>query len=121
MSDILVVGATRGLGASLVNKYASGNSGSAVFGTSRSTDHESSTKQITMIPGIDLCSQAAGQELVAHLSQAGAKLGTVIITAGYFATESFDEPKWEEEVKMQVLHVVVICWSTLLENESNRG
>lgn len=102
MSNILVVGATRGLGASLVNKYAPKNNGYTVFGTSRSSDHQSSTKLIKFVPGIDLCSQAAGAKLASHLSDAGAKFGTVIITAGYFGTESFDEPKWEDEVKMQV-------------------
>lgn len=100
MSDVLVVGASRGLGASLVNQYASKSQSSTVFATSRSSDQQSSTKQITFIPGIDLCSQSAGKELVSHLSDVGAKLSTVIITAGYFGTESFDEPKWEEEIKM---------------------
>ena len=101
MSDVLIVGASRGLGASLVQKYATGNKVS-VYATSRSKEASESTKNVKSIPGIDLCSESAGSKLVSHLEKFDAKLGTVIITAGYFGTETFDEPKWEDEVKMQV-------------------
>lgn len=101
MSDVLIVGASRGLGASLVQKYAAVNK-VTVFATSRSQEASESAKNVKSIPGIDLCSESAGSKLASRLEIFGAKLGTVIITAGYFGTESFDEPKWEDEVKMQV-------------------
>lgn len=104
MSNVLVVGASRGLGASLVKKYAAESKGSTVFATSRSVDKQDPTDQVTLIPGIDLCSSSAGLELAESLQKHGAKLALVIITAGYFGTESFDEPKWEDEIKMQVLY-----------------
>lgn len=100
MSDVLIVGALKGLGASLVQKYVVGNK-VTVFATSRSKEASESTKNVKSIPGIDLCSESAGSKLASHLEKFDAKLGTVTITAGYFGTESFDEPKWQDQVKMQ--------------------
>lgn len=109
MSDVLIVGASRGLGNSLVQKYALGTKGT-VFATTRSKSaSESETgKNVKFIPDIDLCSESAGSRLASQLAQSGAKIATVIITAGYFGTESFDEVKWEDEIKMQVfLHITI--------------
>lgn len=39
-------------------------------------------------------------------SSTSGKLSTVIITAGYFATEDFGKAKWEEEVRMYTLSSV---------------
>lgn len=102
MPNVLIIGATRGLGASLSQKYADGNSG-VVFATSRSKESKDSIKGVTSIPGIDLSTESSGPELVGQLRPFQIKLDIVIITAGYFGTETFDEPKWEDEVKMQVL------------------
>lgn len=99
MPNVLIVGATRGLGASLAHKYAAGNSGT-VFATSRSENADFDEKNITVIPGIDISSESAGTKLVSHLKNSQIELDIVIITAGYFGTETFDEPKWDEEVKM---------------------
>lgn len=99
MPNVLIIGATRGLGASLVHKYAAENNGT-VFATSRSENAPFNNKNITVIPGIDLSLESAGAILASHLKESQIKLDIVIITAGYFATETFDEPKWEEEVKM---------------------
>lgn len=101
MSDVLIVGASRGLGSSLVQKYALGTKGT-VFATSRSKPTSEPEKNVKTIPGIDLSVESAGSELASQLVEFGAKLATVIITAGYFGAESFDEPKWEDEIKMQV-------------------
>lgn len=104
MSDVLIVGASRGLGSSLVQKYALGTKGT-VFATSRSkpaSEPGKTGENVKSIPGIDLSVESAGSELASQLVEFGAKLATVIITAGYFGTESFDEPKWEDEIKMQV-------------------
>lgn len=102
MPNVLIVGATRGLGASLVQKYATENSGT-VFATSRSEHVKESDNNVTFVPGIDLSLEPTGAKLVSYLKKFNAKLDIVIITAGYFGTETFDEPKWEEEIKMQVL------------------
>ncbi|KAI4121282.1 MAG: hypothetical protein LQ338_006448 [Usnochroma carphineum] len=97
MPDVLVVGASRGLGAALVEQYAS--AGSNVFATSRS--HAPETKRsINYIGGIDVATENAGPDLVSSLNKSVSNLDIVIITAGYFGTESFDEPSWEKELKM---------------------
>ena len=95
MPNVLIVGASRGLGAELAKQYASN---STVFATSRSDKSPESTKNIEYIPNIDVAQEDAGQKLASHI---GKKiLDTVIITAGYFATESFDSPSWENQIKM---------------------
>lgn len=99
MSDILIVGASRGLGASLAKKYAAGTKGN-VYATTRSKPTAETVKNVRNIPGIDLTSKDAGPNLASALKQHRAQIGAVIITAGYFGTETFDEPKWEDEIKM---------------------
>ncbi|KAL8949663.1 MAG: hypothetical protein Q9222_004243 [Ikaeria aurantiellina] len=93
----LVVGASRGLGAALAAQYH--KAGWKVFATSRSKA-PSTTTEITNIGGIDVTEENAGPTLVTELKSHTSKLDLVIITAGYFGTESFDEPSWEREVKM---------------------
>ena len=95
----LVVGASRGLGASLVKKYAAG--GTYAYGTVRSDKLPEATNNEEFIPNIDVSKEDAG----ATLSQAlkGNKIDTAIITAGYFDTETFDEPKWDAQVKMYTI------------------
>lgn len=96
MSNILIVGASRGLGASLAKQYA--NRGDHVYATARSDKHPASSSNITYLPGIDVATQEAGLKIASEIN--GKSLDVVIITAGYFGTESFDEPKWEDEIKM---------------------
>ncbi len=96
MPNILIVGATRGLGASLVKIYV--DSGARVFATSRSKEIPESTKDDTYIPDIDVAKEYAGSKLAKHIGSI--PLDVVIITAGYFGTESFDEPNWDAEVNM---------------------
>ena len=95
MPNVLIVGASRGLGAELAKQYASNNT---VFATSRSDKIPEATKNVEYIPNIDVAQEQAGKQLASHLDKT--KLDTVIITAGYFATESFDSPSWENEIKM---------------------
>ena len=95
MPNVLVVGASRGLGAELAKQYASNNT---VFATSRSDKIPEAIKNIEYIPNVDVAKENAGHTIVSHLNKK--KLDTVIITAGYFATESFDSPSWENEIKM---------------------
>ncbi|PCD32878.1 hypothetical protein AU210_009114 [Fusarium oxysporum f. sp. radicis-cucumerinum] len=87
MAVILIVGATRGLGASITKKYAE-KSENTVYGTTRSSEGpKDSPSGVKWLSDIDLMQSDAGK----------------IITAGYFATEdlTWDKgPKWEEEQRM---------------------
>lgn len=96
MPNVLIVGASRGLGAELAKQYAS--KGSHVYATARSDKHPASSSSITYISGIDVAKEDAGSKIASAVGKT--TLHTIIITAGYFATESFDEPKWEDEIKM---------------------
>ncbi|KAJ5240096.1 hypothetical protein N7468_004715 [Penicillium chermesinum] len=95
--NILIVGATRGLGASLGALYSKQPS-TQVFGTTRSTSAPNKNS-IHWLTGIDVAEPNVGQKLVSQIP-GSTKLSTVIISAGYFGLESFDEPDWEKEVRM---------------------
>ncbi|KAJ7062439.1 oxidoreductase [Mycena belliarum] len=99
MPSILIVGATRGLGAALATAYA--ESGAHVFATARSTTPPAtpSHAHITWIPCIDIASEGAGPTLASALP-ASVVLDVVVVCAGYFVTEAFEEARWAEEVKM---------------------
>lgn len=96
MPSILIVGASRGLGASLSQEYAS--NGSHVYATARSDNHPASSPNVTYVPNIDIATESAGSDIASKVGKKS--LDIVIITAGYFGTETFDEPKWEDEIKM---------------------
>ncbi len=96
MPNVLVVGASRGLGAKLTKQYAGRSY--HVYATARSDNHPASSPSITYISGIDIAQEDAGSKLASAIGKKSLEI--VIITAGYFATESFDEPKWEDEIKM---------------------
>ena len=99
MPIVLIVGATRGLGHALVESYAS-NPDNYVIGTSRDSDVPSASYNINYIPGIDVSEEVAGTRLVSAIKPTGEILDVVIIAAGYFGLESFDELSWEKEVTM---------------------
>ncbi|EPE31941.1 NAD(P)-binding Rossmann-fold containing protein [Glarea lozoyensis ATCC 20868] len=113
MPNVLIIGATRGLGASLANAYAS-QPNTTVYGTTRAaTAPKGPDEKIAWVPNIDVSDSGVGKRLVNQLGSLGVAGGmvggdsevrgfdVVFITAGYFATEDFVEgPKWEEEVKM---------------------
>ncbi|KAI1608052.1 3-oxoacyl-reductase [Exophiala viscosa] len=105
MPSTLIVGATRGLGKALVSYYAEHLSYD-VFATCRSVNPPSdpNSVSITWIPNIDLSKPSCGHDLAASLT--GKSIHTVIITAGYFATENFGEANWDEQVKMYTLSSV---------------
>ncbi|CAM1502250.1 Fc.00g042340.m01.CDS01 [Cosmosporella sp. VM-42] len=102
MSSILIVGATRGLGASLAKKYAA-QEGTIVYGTTRSDKApEGFPEKIKWLPGVDLTAPGVG-DLLVKLLGASQPLSTVLITAGYFATEDLSTgkgPNWEQEQRM---------------------
>ena len=102
MPNILVVGATRGLGFEVAKHYAEKKY--SVFGTARSSPPKDALENITWISGIDIAQESAGKTLAEGLK--GQKLDIVIITAGYFPFESFDEPKFQEEVKTYTICAV---------------
>ena len=99
MPNILVVGATRGLGAALAQHYASKPS-TTVYGTSRSEQRpESSEKSnVKWIPSIDLMKPTCGSDLASQVKDIS--FSTVLITAGIFKLESFDGPgpHWDIEI-----------------------
>ncbi|KAJ6473980.1 oxidoreductase [Mycena vitilis] len=99
MPTTLIVGATRGLGASLATAYA--NSGHTVYATARAPTAPASPahENITWIPAIDIASESAGPALAAALPP-HATVDTLVVCAGYFVAETFDAPKWAEEVRM---------------------
>jgi short-subunit dehydrogenase len=103
MPSVLIIGASRGLGAELAKKYAEEEK-STVLATSRS-EKTVPFKNVRWITNIDVAKKDAG----AKLAEACKSYGTVdivIITAGYFATETFDEPNWDEEVKMYTISAI---------------
>lgn len=96
MPTVLIVGATRGLGLNLAKRYAA--RGDTVYGTARSEPPRDAPPEIKWIPNIDISEESAGSALVKSLN--GQKLDTVILTAGYFGKESFDELSWEKQLTM---------------------
>ncbi|KAI9804702.1 MAG: hypothetical protein M1833_006777 [Piccolia ochrophora] len=96
-SNVLIVGATRGLGEFLTKQYASRDMN--VFATSRSdTTPSPAGRNVQWIPSIDLSSPSAGPSLASALRST--PIHVLIVTAGYFGTESFDEPNFEDEENM---------------------
>jgi NAD(P)-dependent dehydrogenase (short-subunit alcohol dehydrogenase family) len=58
-------------------------------------------KNITYIPNIDIATPEASSQLLTALHTHSVKhIDIVIITAGYFATESLEEPSFEAQEKM---------------------
>jgi len=98
MPTILVVGATRGLGNAILEKYASSSS-NIVYGTARKSPPESKSSNVKWISDVDLSTEEAGQAIVKQYKE-DSPLDIVIVTAGYFGSESFDEPDWEKELLM---------------------
>lgn len=95
MPSVLIVGATRGLGSKVAEQYQSG--GFTVHGTARSATAPSSPS-IIWHTNIDLTSPHVGSTLASSLS--GTSIDIVVLTAGYFATETFDSPDFHKEVQM---------------------
>lgn len=96
MPNVLIVGATRGLGHELAKHYARREHG--VYGTARSGPPKDAHHDIHWISDVDVGEEHAGKKIADGLK--GHKLDLVIITAGYFGKESFDEPDYDAEVKM---------------------
>ena len=79
MANVLIIGATRGLGASLANAYASQPS-TTVFGTTRSAAGPKGGKlneKIIWVPNIDVSEEGVGKKLVNQLGMLGGGGGMV--------------------------------------------
>ncbi|KAI9724622.1 MAG: hypothetical protein M1828_003646 [Chrysothrix sp. TS-e1954] len=100
--SVLVVGATRGLGASLASKYASASA--KVFATARSTPKDTLKPSISWINNVDVSTESAGPTITKGLS--GTKLDTVILAAGYFGKESFEELDYEKQLTMYKISAI---------------
>ncbi|KIW00906.1 uncharacterized protein PV09_07653 [Verruconis gallopava] len=98
MPVILIVGATRGLGNELLKAYASSAS-NTVYGTARGEPPSAQEKNVRWIGGVDIGTEQAGKVVVDGYKK-DALIDIVIVTAGYFGKESFDEPDWEKELTM---------------------
>ncbi len=97
--NILIVGATRGLGASLRALYASSPSTQHVFATTRSDKKPDPQARVSWLQNVDLTKSDVGDKLISQLPSS-TKLSTVIISAGYFGLETFDTPDWDKQVQM---------------------
>lgn len=97
MPNVLVVGATRGLGHELAQHYAQLEH--SVTGTARSTIPKETHHDIHWISGVDISQSTAGETLVAGLKP-HKQIDIVIISAGYFIKESLSEPAFDAEVQM---------------------
>lgn len=74
---VLIIGATRGLGASLANTYAA-QPDTTVFGTTRSAKGpDGSNEKIVWVPDIDLMNSGVGQRLSNQLGTLGGGGGMV--------------------------------------------
>lgn len=98
--NILIIGATRGLGAELLKYYSTLPTTSHVYGTARSSSHPSDhPSNVSYLPGIDLLSPNCGKALVSALPKS-IPLHTIIITASIFVKDDLSAPDWDAEVKM---------------------
>ena len=76
MPNILIVGATRGLGASLAKQYA--DKSDHVYATARSDNNPESSSNISYVSGVDMTDKLVGSKIVDKLGKTS--LDTVIIT-----------------------------------------
>lgn len=106
MPTILIIGATRGLGASLANAYASQPS-TTVFGTTRAAHAPQGGKHDEMIlwvPNIDVSEEGVGKKLVNQLGMLGGGGG---MTEG--GVRGFDVVVSEKEGKVDNKDGIGMC------------
>ena len=109
MPNVLVVGATRGLGAALVSYYSQQPS-TTVYATSRSSSTRSDSSKpnnVHWVTKIDLMSPSCGTKLASSLKST--RIDTLYITAGYFATEDFSKgPDWDAEIQRRLNNTDIV-------------
>ncbi|KAK5173139.1 uncharacterized protein LTR77_003261 [Saxophila tyrrhenica] len=95
MPNVLVVGASRGLGFEVAKTYSQKDY--QVFATTRSPPPSVDDKNINWVQGVDIGTKEGGETIVAGLK--GQQLDIVVVTAGYFPKESLDEPDFDQELQ----------------------
>ncbi|KAF2271871.1 NAD(P)-binding protein [Westerdykella ornata] len=104
MPTVLIVGATRGLGAELAKAYVSNVPQSRVYATARSSSPPENSiiaENLVYVPGVDLENPDAGKIVLELLHKHSVShIDIVIITAGYFATETLQEPSFSAQETM---------------------
>jgi NAD(P)-dependent dehydrogenase (short-subunit alcohol dehydrogenase family) len=94
----LVIGATRGLGRRVAEQYAS--AGATVLGTARKQPEKDKTSEsIKWISEIDVSTPAAGDTIIKGYKES-LPIDVLVVSAGYFGKESFDEPDWHAQETM---------------------
>ena len=108
MPSALIIGAARGLGLALTTTFQSQSY--TVFATTRSNmpPQEVDTGLVRWLTQIDLSSPSCGTDLASALKAQHLKepVDVVVITAGYFGLESFEDMDWEGQVKMYTLSAI---------------
>ncbi|KAF2738309.1 NAD(P)-binding protein [Polyplosphaeria fusca] len=97
MRNILIVGATRGLGHSLATQYA--KDGKTVYATARYSHTQTITSGINWMANIDITRQGCARSISAHW-QEETEADLVVICAGYFASETSSGLDYDKEVAM---------------------
>eukprot|EP00899_Mesostigma_viride_P008545 jgi/Mesvir1/17692/Mv07872-RA.1 len=92
----LVVGANRGLGLAITQLLT--KNGCDVYATCRTSNKELDASGAKVVTGIDMLDDKSGEKLVAGLKDA--KFKTLMVVAGYFTTETWEELNFDEERKM---------------------
>ncbi|KAF2175061.1 NAD(P)-binding protein [Zopfia rhizophila CBS 207.26] len=97
MRNVLIVGATRGLGHSLAIQYS--KKGMHVYATARYSIPQVPTPGVHWIPNVDIAHEGAGRRIAAQWEEE-TKIDLLVLCAGYFATETFEDLHWDKEVAM---------------------
>jgi NAD(P)-dependent dehydrogenase (short-subunit alcohol dehydrogenase family) len=88
-TNILIIGATRGLGASLANAYAS-QKDTTVYGTTRSAEApKGGNASIVWVKGIDVSEKDVGRVLVDQLGALGSVKEFDVVVCFQFSYFSF--------------------------------
>jgi len=117
--NVLVVGGTGGLGTAMTKNLV--DRGLNVYATVRkSADEELKASGATVIEGVDLAKDDCGARIVQSLGDA--KIDMVMVVAGIFITETWEEPKWDANRLMyQVCAVAPLIIANELVKAGNLG
>ncbi|KAJ3338356.1 hypothetical protein HDU93_009591 [Gonapodya sp. JEL0774] len=107
MSTVLLIGASRGLGASLLSNYASRASTTVLATLREASPSTPASDNVRFVPAIDLSKRDAAPKLVDALkTMSVGRLDVVIVNAGYFAKEDFTSPNWDAQLAMYTISCI---------------